>query len=168
MKGFWFTLLFLVMALLAVSCKSTKRDAAQKKQINQEIVVSSVEEVSSDLGAITRNTIITEISSERFEKIGEEFKPVTVITKKTEISERENKNKIESKVIEEAQDKRASLDSSYLKRETEGMDVVEGVVKGVTGAFVGDLIQYIIGGIFFIVFLFVSRKLIKSSRQNIK
>tara|TARA_R110000822_G_scaffold57267_3_gene144160 strand:- start:361 stop:867 length:507 start_codon:yes stop_codon:yes gene_type:complete len=163
MRGFWLTLLFLVVMLLAVSCKSTKKTIAEVNRTEQEFVSTTTREINTDLGKVTKKTIITEVVREKYELVDgtTEIQPTKTTTITTEVEEIENKNATIKKAIEVTAIDTETFDSLALDKETEGMEVIEEIVGGVTGAFVGDVTKWIIGTIFFVILIFIITKLLK-------
>ena len=147
------------------SCKSTKKQLVESNRIDQEIISVSTEELVVDLGNVTKKTIITETTTKKYETIKgtDILKPTTTTVTTTEINEVENKNNTLKKAIEENNSNLSSFDSLNLEKETEGMEVVEEIVGGITGAFIGNIAQYIIGAIFFVILLIVISKLFRKS-----
>jgi len=130
----------LVLAFIAFSCKSTKKNIVEVNRVNEELITANTRTINTDLGNVSKKTIITEVIKESFEKVdgSQEIKPVKVVTITTEIEETEKKNFVtESNSLEESI-KKDNLDSLILNKETEGMEVVEEIIGGVTGAFIGN------------------------------
>ena len=148
------------------SCKSTKKQLVESNRIDQEIISVSTEELVVDLGNVTKKTIITETTTKKYEPIKgtDILKPTTTTVTTTEINEVENKNNTLKKAIEENNSNLSSFDSLNLEKETEGMEVVEEIVGGITGAFIGIIAQYIIGAILFVILLSVISKLFKKNK----
>ena len=158
---------FVFLVLLSFSCKSTKKNLVESNRVDQDIISVTTEEITTDLGNVTKKTIITETVTKKYEVVDgtDIVKPSTVTTITTEVEEKENKNQSIKKAIEEDNISLNSFDSLYLDKETEGMEVVEEIVSGVTGAFIGDIAKYIIGAIFFVILLILLSKLFKERKQ---
>jgi LAS superfamily LD-carboxypeptidase LdcB len=163
MKGFWLTLLFLVVMLLAVSCKSTKKTIGEVSRTEQESVDTIIREINTDLGKVTKKTVVTQVVNEKYELVPgtNEVQPTKTTTITTEVEEIESKRTTNKKAIEVTAIDAESFDSLALDRETEGMEVVEEIVGGITGAFIGDITKYIIGTIFFVILIIVVTRLLK-------
>jgi len=157
---------YLIILLIVFSCKSTKKQLVESNRIDQEIISVSTEELVVDLGNVTKKTIITETTTKKYEPIKgtDILKPTTTTVTTTEINEVENKNNTLKKAIEENNSNLSSFDSLNLEKETEGMEVVEEIVGGITGAFIGIIAQYIIGAILFVILLSVISKLFKKNK----
>lgn len=134
---------------------------SESNRTSEEIISISVDEISTDLGNVLKKTIITETTTKKFEAVGEVLKPITTTTIITEIEEVENKNQSIKKAIEENTFDLSSFDSLSLDKETEGMEVVEEIVGGITGALFGNMVQYIIGAIFLVILIFFISKLFR-------
>lgn len=169
MKGFWFTLLFLVTILLVLSCSSTKKNIVQGSRVEQELITSTKRELVTDLGELKKKTIITEVVRESYEVVAgtDQVQPTKTVTTTTEVIESENKNTTNQKAIEGSLIKLETFDSLTLNRETEGIEVVEEIVGGITGTFFGGITKWIIGTIFFVILLIFVKSLLKKRSSQI-
>lgn len=154
---------YLFLLIILFSCKSTKKAVVENSRVDGEVISVSTSEIISDFGNVTKKTIITETTTEKYEEVEGTaiIKPVTTTTVITSIEESENKNQSIKKAIENNSIELSAFDSLSLDKETEGMEVVEEIVGGITGALIGDVTKWIIGGIFFIILLIVLSKLIR-------
>lgn len=159
---------YLIIFLILFSCKSTSKIIEQSNRIDEEIITINKNEIITDIGNVTKKTIITETNIIKYEPVKgtDIIKPVTTKTITTEIKEVQNKNKFTSKLSQKNNLDLSSFDTLSLDKQTEGMEVLEEIVGGITGGFIGDFAKYFISAIFFIILLIFIVKFIKSLKKQ--
>jgi len=163
MRAFFWAFLFLAMAVFAFSCKSTKKQIEQSNRVQSEVVTISNRELNTDLGTFSRKTLITERTIESYDQ---NLLPIKETTVTTEVFESENKNVTIKKAIEGTQVNLESFDSLSFNKETEGMEIVEEIVGGITGKLFGGVTKWVIASIFFVILLIFVKSLIQNNKLN--
>lgn len=160
-------LLFIVIAILSFSCKSTKRTEndylyTQTNSDNTNLLITQNEAVNNNITEIIEETIVESVVAVKDESGILVHTPLVTTTRKRKIIDKTFTKVDNIKQNKNSKETASKDEGTNFLRETEGQEVVGHITEGVIKSLFGNTVSYIATFFVIILGILITRKLLKN------